>query len=114
MRHFLRTWRAWRQSPPHVNAAVVECRAMAKLVSGEYRPLTTYLEHQHSARVVLSFIDLEALLGFPLPAVARSDGRWWAGTDMNDDHHAESWAAADRRATPNLLARTVAFERMTP
>jgi len=62
--------------------------------------------------VVLSFFDIEALLGFPLPDAARSTAGWWTGPVLAGDHHADAWGAAHRIAKPNLAGRTVAFDRV--
>jgi len=113
MRDFIRMWGTWRQSPPRAASVVVPGRTGTARVRGPYEPLYGYLEHRHSATVVLSFLDIEALLGFPLPAMARSDRGWWDGNVMSGDRHADAWATADRRATANIAARTVAFERVT-
>jgi hypothetical protein len=62
--------------------------------------------------VVLSFFDIEALLGFPLPDAARSTNGWWTAPVLGSDRHADAWGAAHRTAKPNLGAQTVAFDRV--
>jgi hypothetical protein len=47
-------------------------------VPGEYRALYSYLEHRYV--VVLTFEQIEALLGFALPTPARIEREWWTGT----------------------------------
>ena len=86
-------------------------RHKAADVPSEYRAFSDYLERRYATTVVLTFLDIEALLGFSLPNAARSDRAWWTGTVIGADRHAEAWAAARRTATPNLSAQTVAFER---
>ena len=76
-------------------------------VPGQYASLHTYLDKRYSSLVVLSFEQIESLLGFKLPDAARTDGTWWT----RPDEHAAAWMKARRSATPNLLARNVAFER---
>jgi hypothetical protein len=63
--------------------------------------------------VVLSFDQIESLVGLELPESARSLQGWWATTDDQPalSPWAAAWRLAGRTATPNLLARTVAFER---
>jgi hypothetical protein len=76
-----------------------------------YLPLYTYLEHRYASSVVLTFEQIESLLGFALPPAARREAAWWtspAGSGPGDD---EAWTAAKRTAMPNLLARHVTFER---
>ena len=52
------------------------------------------------------------LLGFALPAPASSERDWWTSPTDDLDQHSDAWTVACRIATPNLLARTVAFERV--
>ena len=82
-------------------------------VQAEYRSLHKYLEERYADVVVLTFAQIEDLLGFMLPDVARLRHDWWAPADDNTAPaaHRSSWIQANRTATPNLLARTVRFER---
>jgi hypothetical protein len=84
-----------------------------RAMSGKYLLLYKYLENRYANMVVLTFAEIEDLLGFALPDQARLDRAWWTGADSNaaDPNHSDSWKLASRTATPNLLARTVAFER---
>lgn len=84
------------RTPPHVPA--------------EYQSLYRYLEHRYASLVVLSFDQIEMLLGFPLPAPAGTEREWWTAAGAPRDH-ASAWTGAGRTAVPNLVARTVAFER---
>ena len=63
--------------------------------------------------VVLTFAQMEDLLGFALPDRARMHAEWWSN-DGGDNPSPQSlmWVRAGRRATPNLFAKTVTFERM--
>ena len=51
---------------------------------GKYRSLYQYLEHRYANTVVLTFAQIEDLLGFTLPDSARVDQKWWANKDPND------------------------------
>ena len=82
-------------------------------VPDEYLALYKYLEHRYASNVVLTFAEMESLLGFSLPESAHTRADWWAGECSAHDRHAETWTVAQRKATPNLVARTVAFERLT-
>ena len=73
--------------------------------------LYTYLEHRFASIVVLTFEQMEALLGFALPARASTECDWWTGVAVGASRHSDAWVEAGRTATPNLGARTVAFER---
>jgi hypothetical protein len=76
-----------------------------------YSSLSAYLEHRHASHVVLTFEQIEALLGFSLPARASTEREWWTSPTEETDGHTDGWTAAGRTATPNLYARNVAFNR---
>ena len=80
---------------------------------GKYKSLYQYLENRYANTVVLTFAQIEDLLGFTLPDSARVDQEWWVNEDPNHTRHphSRSWTLASRIATPNLQARTVVFER---
>ena len=84
-----------------------------RAMSGKYVLLYNYLENRYANTVVLTFAQIEDLLGFTLPEQARLHNEWWtdAKTAVKEPHHSDSWILASRTATPNLLARTVVFER---
>ena len=48
-------------------------------VPREYRVLYTYLEHRYASVVVLTFDQIEALLGLALPTPARTGARMVGG-----------------------------------
>ena len=81
-------------------------------VPREFRALYTYLEHRYASVVVLTFDQMEALLGFALPAPASTDRDWWTDAAARTDRHSDAWLGAGRTASPNLPARTVTFERL--
>ena len=80
-------------------------------VPAEYLPLHKYLDDRYAATVVLTFEQIEALVGHVLPAVARSDAGWWTAAPLVAMRHSDAWTLADRSAVPNLPALTVTFER---
>ena len=98
-------------SGPRAAPDPVQRRPSAR-VPAEYLSLYTYLEHRYASTVVLTFEQMEALLGFALPEPARTDRDWWTGSALRVALHSEAWTVAGRTATPNLGARTVAFERL--
>lgn len=81
-------------------------------VPAAYMPLYTYLDRRYAATVVLTFDQIEALLGFAPPSPAFADAEWWTGPCGADDHHTAAWTVARRSAAPQLSARIVAFERL--
>jgi hypothetical protein len=82
-------------------------------VPGKYAPLHEYLANRYADCVVLTFSQIEDLLGGALPDTARVRHEWWTSTDSVADKSpcSNAWVMAGRTARPNLLASTVAFER---
>jgi hypothetical protein len=83
-------------------------------VPAEYHPLYKYLDGRYADTVVLTFADLEALLGFALPEAARLEPAWWSNDESSDAGSPQSgaWIHANRTARPNLPARIVFFDRV--
>ena len=80
--------------------------------AGQYKALYKYLDERYANTVVLTFAEIEDLLGFTLPDPARVQKEWWTGADgAPAAAHSSSWTLARRTASPNLLAQTVVFER---
>jgi hypothetical protein len=79
---------------------------------GRYGSLHVYLERRYADVVVLTFRQMEDLLGFPLPHLARTRREWWT-SDVEGEQppQSDAWKLAGRTATPNLPAQTVAFAR---
>ena len=109
------TWLRRREPKPRLEPAadtsLIERRA--GMPSGKYLALFKYLEHRYADITVLTFEQIEDLLGFALPPLARTNLSWWtiAGAHVDVQPHAAAWIAAGRTATPNLQARNVVFER---
>lgn len=82
-------------------------------VGAPYAALHAYLKGRYADTVVLTFGEIEDLLGFALPERARADADWWSNDDDDVSSPSRVWTRASRRATPNLFARTVAFERVS-
>jgi len=110
------TWMK-RPAPTGTGASPAETQAPAKLrpfaVPAEYLSLHKYLDGRYANTVVLTFAEIEDLLGFALPDLARLEQEWWANADADSapSAHSRSWIQASRTAKPNLLAQTVVFER---
>ena len=98
---------AFERREEHVEPAKPQGRAM----SGKYLLLYKYLENRYANTVVLTFAEIEDLLGFMLPDQARLHQEWWTETKVSGRNYSDSWILASRTATPNLIARTVVFER---
>ena len=90
-------------------------KRQGRVMSGKYLSLYKYLENRYANTVVLTFAEIEDLLGFTLPDLARLHQEWWTNAGPNTDRpsYSDSWMLASRTATPNLLAQTVVFERVS-
>ena len=79
----------------------------------ELRLLHKYLDERFANTVVLTFAEIEDLIGGALPPPARAEPKWWANPDGGSapSHQSHSWTEANRTATANLVAQTVIFER---
>ena len=104
----------WRKAAPApaVQPPAPPAAAPKLRVPAEYLSLYTYLERRYASMVVLTFDQMESLMGRALPEAARTRLEWWTAEAMPADRHSDTWTAAHRTATPNLIARTVAFERL--
>ena len=90
---------------PHV--AAPQGHGMSK----DFLALHKYLVNRYSDVVVLTFAQMEDLLGSPLPATARRDLTWWNADEADNFEHSNSWRLANRTAVANLMAQTVTFAR---
>ena len=80
----------------------------------EYRPLEKYLRDRYANIVVLTFDQIDDVLGAQLPESAHRLLAWWTDTDANGapSEQSRAWTQAGRTALPNFHARTVRFERI--
>jgi len=80
-------------------------------VPGEYATLHNYLTNRYADIVVLTFEQIEGLVGFRLPDSARTQQEWWTRRPEGDEPaYSDAWILAGMTARPNLLAQTVVFE----
>ncbi len=96
--------------PREASQAIREAAATA----GKYQSLHKYLRDRYANRVVLTFAEIEDLLGFALPDPARLQREWWdSNADPASPRSAQSasWMLASRTATVNLIAESVVFDR---
>ena len=79
------------------NRAAAEAEAPVKpqgfAVPREYLSLHKYLANRFADTVVLTFAEIEDLLGFTLPDLARLRHEWWANADSGSapSVHSRSW-----------------------
>ena len=99
--------------PPVVQRNTSKMPGRTAKVPSKYLSLHNYLANRYADTVVLTFGQLEDLLGAALPDSARAQHEWWTSTDRDADKSScsDAWILAGRTAKPNLLARTVTFER---
>lgn len=108
-----RMWTWWhRPAPVPERITIAPMPRSRPRVRDGYLPLYTYLEHRYASIVVLTFEQMEALLGFALPEAARLEPDWWTGVAASGAPDANAWTVARRTAMPNLPARNVRFERL--
>ena len=82
-------------------------------MTGKYLLLHKYLNDRYANTVVLTFSQIEDLLGFSLPDQARQEQAWWTESPATaaGPSYSDAWILASRSAKPNLVAHTVTFER---
>ena len=107
-------WMKWRRPTEKVRLNLEPARVPQSAVTGRYGPLYTYLEKRFADTVVLTFAEIEDLLGFTLPDLARRREDWWTSPDQQvaQPRFSDSWLLANRTARPNLMALTVVFDRV--
>jgi hypothetical protein len=105
-------WRRRSRPEPDPPRVIPRLERSGPPVPAPYLSLYRYLDHRYASLVVLSFDQIEALLGSALPATARVEAGWWTVVG-GPKSHSSAWTGAGRTAVPNLLAGTVAFERLS-
>jgi hypothetical protein len=104
--------RVSREDPPATRPEPV--KKPGRAMTGKYLLLHKYLNDRFANTVVLTFSEIEDLLGFTLPDPARLQQEWWTGdaTTVRPSSQADSWILASRSAKANMQAQTVEFERL--
>lgn len=64
----------------------------------KYQPLIKALDKRKAERISMSFSDIEKLLGFDLPPVARKFRSWWSNNPGNSVM-TKAWVDAGYRST---------------
>ena len=106
---------------PRAETAPTSTAPQRRRQAGADQLLFDYLEDRYAQTVVLTFQQIEDLLGSGLPEPARQDTGWWlepqtgvpGGTPGATTNATRAWTLAGRTARPNLQAQTVTFERVS-
>ena len=100
-------------TPVSLRDPMPDAEPPGRAMSGKYLLLYKYLKNRYANRVVLTFAEIEDLLGFALPGQARVHPEWWtdAVTNVPGSAYSDSWILAQRTAVPNMAAQIVLFER---
>jgi len=78
----------------------------------KYRPLSQWLSSLTTSEVQVSFAQIEKILGFALPASARTWIAWWENETYPIRSQCKAWAAAGFSTQQlNLAEQTVVFAR---
>ena len=105
------SWRRRITPPTEPSSTIFAFDRTTPPVPREYVSLYTYLEHRYATTVVLTFQQMEALLGATLPMPAYTESDWWTANSVPTQGYSAAWIAAGRTAIPNILAKTVTFVR---
>ena len=107
---WMRKRRSTAPSEPEPATDPAESRRSA--TTGKYVSLYKYLNGRFANVAVLTFAEIEDLLGFALPGQARLHQEWWTDAEINrgGTSYSDSWILAGRTAVPNMAAHTVVFD----
>ena len=83
------------------------------VLRGKYKRLYTYLRSLQVQEWRTSFREVEAVIGFELPASARVHRPWWGNQRRGNGHsHALAWSVAGwETAEVDMEAETLLFRR---
>lgn len=91
-------------------SAVARTASEGSAPRGSYRPLSVYLQSLDFTGIVLSFTEVERILGRTLPASARKHRAWWSNERTGSHSHARAWMDAGWHvATVDFNAGRVEF-----
>ncbi len=84
-------------------------------MTSKYDRLADHLAAIGESVITLTFAEVEAIVGSPLPATARHDKYWWVTTALTryaTPHIRAWWQAGYAADRPDFAAETVTFRRM--
>jgi len=112
-RHGRKTLESERERFFQVAGAAANSSGIGRGINpGKYDPLGRWLDGQSQAEVSLTFADIDRIIGYPLPASARTYPAWWSN-EREGTRHVQSlaWTTAGWRAYPELASGQVVFRR---
>lgn len=81
----------------------------------KYEPLAEHLNKERDDKWIASFAEVEAVLGFPLPASARRYREWWANQRGGGHSQTKGWQDAGWQVWQvDLEEERVTFRRRLP
>jgi len=80
----------------------------------KYDPLRLHLKRVATSSTVLTFTEIERVIGTSLPPTAGKRSEWWANEISPASRHVQchAWRDAGFNAFPNLTGQTVTFRRI--
>lgn len=75
----------------------------------KYEPLTTFLRSQNGREIRVSFAELEAVLGFKLPAKSKAHRAWWSNNPDNSVMTKAWLEAGYRSAQVDMAGEKLSF-----
>lgn len=78
---------------------------------GKYEPLRKFLASQNKDQIQMSFAEIEAVLGEPLPASKRFPA-WWSNNTMNNVMTKEWLAAGFQSEQVDIAGEKLTFRRI--
>lgn len=86
---------------------------MSVVSASKYQPLMAHLAAQKAARVPMSFVEIERVLGVKLPPSAGTHRAWWSN-NPNNNVMTRAWLEAGFQSEQvDLEARRLVFKRAT-
>ena len=80
-------------------------------MSGKYEPLSEYLTTLVGDEVCFTFVEIEAILGAPLPPTAWQRSMWWANSLRPDHPQSRAWLASGWKVSADVNNGAVTFIR---
>ena len=80
----------------------------------KYEPIRTYLTNSRNQNEILSYSELEIILGFTLPDSAYTHREWWANETIQSTRHThcKEWIEAGWKVKNVNLGVNVIFEKI--